>query len=190
MAGVWTNNWKGVKNAFLCGDFIPGISTVVNSEGNLVVTQREDSQGSVDNRGPRSYCSPMGAIYTSYYNTGNGAPQPAAHVALGGSAAAPTVGDYALNEPLGNISYLTAVKERPTYDTAAGTVSATYKVTVQNTKTEAQTVREWGLFTCLYGATSGICMYYHATLDSPVTLQPNQSATLTLTLSVTITDPV
>jgi len=186
MAGLWTNNWKAVKNAFLCGEFIPGMSAPVNTGGAAVVTQREDGSGSVDDRGPRFFTSPMGAYYATAALPGNNAA--GSFIRVGTGSAAPAAADYNLAATAADVSYLSAIKERPSYNAAAGTVSCTVKLTLQNTADAAQTITEWGIFSAGNYLTCGQCLLYRALLDSPVTLQPNQSATLTLTLSVTLTD--
>ena len=33
MAGLWTNNWRGIKNLMLMGAVAPGLSTVVDANG-------------------------------------------------------------------------------------------------------------------------------------------------------------
>ena len=64
------------------------------------------------------------------------------------------------------------------------------------------TLTEWGLFVCpvyLRVGASGSSpvritdypvLVYHATLDTPLTLQSYEAATLTLTLELTLDDPV
>ncbi len=76
-----------------------------------------------------------------------------------------------------------------------GTVTRTITVSVQNTGSNNVTLREWGIFgvirTQVYASSCiATALLYREVLDSPVTLGQYQAATLELTVSLTLTDPV
>lgn len=175
MAGVWTLNWKAIKNVLLCGDAIEGLSALKDMNGNLMVTLT----AAINEHTSRSVASPMGLMNGFFVRYGSG-------------NTAPAESDYMLNTVLSGISALSTVYEKPVWDTATGVVSNTELVTIQNTNSAAVTVREWGITMRdpISGSLNRDYLVYRAVLDSPVTIQPNQSAMLTLTRSVTLTDPV
>lgn len=173
MAGVWTLNWKATKNALLCGDWIEGLSMLKTTSG-AYYTSVSASQNRHD---ITQYWSALG------YLGGTGS------ILLGSGSTAPAESDYALESPISGYNVLSVVEEKPVWDTTTGVVSNTVKVTVQNRNAEAVTVQEWGIQR-IDGSHSVFFLLYRAVLDSPVTIQPNQSAMLTLTRSVTLTDPV
>ena len=177
MAGVWTLNWKATKNALLCGDWIENLSTLKATSG-AYYTSVSASQSRHD---MTQYWSALG------YLGGTGS------ILLGSGSTAPAESDYALETPLSGYNVLSVVEEKPVWDTTTGVVSNTVKMTVQNRNAEAITVREWGMlrpFVYPGSSNTHFFLLYRAVLDSPVTIQPNQSAMLTLTRSVTLTDPV
>lgn len=182
MSGVWTNNGKALRNAFLCGDFITGLSALKDRNGNFGVTLDTENLNNHDSTTGiiRSLMCPVStAEYTS-----------SAHLRceVGAGDTIPTVMDYELASRFTNeINYLSVVNEKPVWNVATGAVENTIKLTMQNRAAEAVVVKEWGIF---IANLSRWHLIYRATLDSPVTLQPNQSAMLTLTRSVTLTDPV
>ena len=183
MSGVWTNNGKALRNAFLCGDFITGLSALKDRDGNFGVT--------VDTENLNNHGSATGIIRSLMCPVSNDTYVGSAFLRceIGAGETAPTVMDYELASRFRNneISYLSIVNEKPVWNAVTGAVENTVKLTVQNRAAEAVTVREWGIF---IANLSRWHLIYRATLDSPVTLQPNQSAMLTLTRSVTLTDPV
>ena len=71
------------------------------------------------------------------------------------------------------------------YNDTTKVASRVMSFTVQWRGTSPVTIREWGIF-C---QSPGI-LIYRAVLDEPVTLAQYESATLTVTLSVEITNPV
>lgn len=172
MAGVWTLNWKATKNALLCGDWIEGLSMLKTTNGNYCTSV----SASTDRHHWTRYWSALGYLGDTRF------------IPLGSGDTAPAESDYALKTPLSGYNALSLVEEKPTWNTATGVVSNTVKMTVQNRNAEAITVREWGIQYLIPEA--GFFLFYRAVLDSPVTIQPNQSAMLTLTRSVTLTDPV
>lgn len=174
MAGVWTLNWKATKNALLCGDWIENLSAIKTTNGTMIVSL----SASVNNHDSGI------ALWTALASLSTD------NISLGSGSTAPAESDYALETPLSGINMLSVVNEKPTWDTQTGTVSNTVKLTVQNVNATAVTVREWGIEFRYTGYNLEHCLLYRAVLDSPVTIQPNQSAMLTLTRSVTLTDPV
>ena len=172
MAGVWTLNWKATKNALLCGDWIEDLSMLKTTNGNYCTSV----SASTDRHNWTRYWSALGYLGDTRL------------IPLGSGSTAPAESDYALESPLSGYNVLSVVEEKPVWDTTTGVVSNTVKVTVQNRNAEAVTVQEWGIQHLIPEA--GFFLFYRAVLDSPVTIQPNQSAMLTLTRSVTLTDPV
>jgi hypothetical protein len=175
MAGVWTLNWKATKNALLCSDWIEGLSAPRDENGNYRYTLTT----TVNYHGGAGLWPGLKPLNTS-------------EIVLGSGSTVPAETDYRLATPLSGVSHLSIVNEKPTWSASTGVVSNTVILTVQNTNAEAVTVREWGIRgwfgTAEIGA--GWFLFYRAVLDSPVTIQPNQSATLTLSRGVTLTDPV
>ena len=178
--GVWTNNWRALKNTMLLGSFKPGLNTLITTD-NSVVGERPPDQ-------PVRPISPLTA-YAAY-------PDYAYHnfIRVGTGSAAPAATDYRLTG-MTAVSYLSAANNAPVYDVAAGTVSKTVVLTVQNNNATAVTLTEWGIlnrvgYNSSYSIYTGDILLYRALLDSPVTLQPYQSATLTLTITLTLSDPL
>ncbi len=178
--GVWTNNWRALKNTMLLGSFMPGLNTLITT-GNTVVTARPPDQ-------PLRPISPMTAYQASpsyaYCN----------FIRLGIGTALPAATDYSLS-PAPSVDYLSAANDALVYDVAAGTASKTVKLVVQNVGPAAVTLTEWGIlnrvgYDTAYSLCTGDLLLYRALFDSPVTLQPYQSATLTLTITLTLSDPL
>ena len=178
MAGVWTNNWTAMKNALLCGDYIEDLSALRLENGNLYKTLTS----SANSHGNPYLHSALGVMAVNGQYVDN------MWITLGSGDTAPAPTDYAVERPLSGISYLSVINEKPTWNTSTGVVSNVIKLTVQNTNASAVTVKEWGVF--VQPGNTGKFMIYRGLLDSPVTLNATQSATLTLTRSVTLTDPV
>ena len=176
MAGVWTYNWRTMKNTLLCSDFVLGISELKTTNG--ILHTSTENHNMVDRA-----LSPLGPVSTfSSIPDAN-----RLYVKLGSGSTAPAATDYDLENEL-NLSYLSIINEQPTINVSTGVVSNVIKLTVQNQMNSTVTVREWGLFGIAYSKL--YFLFYRALLDSPVTLDVNQAATLTLTRSVTLTDPV
>lgn len=187
MAQAWTNNYQALKNIFLCGDAITDLSCLKDTGGNIRSTVTDGVN--YHNTGILA-TSPLAAVQTDdtagYLGYGL--------VRVGGGDTTPAATDYELTRILSNISCLSVVNDKPTWNANTGEVSNTIHLTVQNTAAEAQTIKEWGLYVRLPVYRGSVFTYhylvYHATLDSPVTINPSQSVTLTLTRTVTLTDPV
>lgn len=182
MTGVFTNNWKGIKNRMLLGHCASaaGLDTVYNAEGDLVGAAMNSSQ---------CYAlSPLGAVHQGYSIASNSRNAQVV-VRFGTSDTAPTADDIDLGNPWSSgISYVSAVTGAASV--SGGSVSRTVTVTVQNTAAAAVTVREFGLFVYVKANTNeGIVMLYRAVLDEPVTIAQYESATLTYTVTVTLSDP-
>lgn len=174
--GTWTNNWRGIKNVMLLGHYKEGMTTIRPTSGTIAETPADGYA-----RAPSAFAStrtdPLGD-YT--------------YIRVGGSSTTPTVNDTALNATINSISYLSVANEAITYDTENGTATRVVKLSIyNNSASQTVTVAEWGLF-CFFNnnGNSYYVMLYHGLLDSPVTLAPYQSATLTLTLDLTLNDPL
>ncbi|MBO7670382.1 MAG: hypothetical protein J6S60_07305 [Oscillospiraceae bacterium] len=183
----WTNNWTAMKNALLCGVYHADLSSMYNISGTLVETTAAANGGV-------SVPSPMLPFNQSIACTSTGSSTGYAYlqVAFGSGDTAPSAADYALASPLSNISAISTVHESLSIDAVNKTVTRVEKITVQNTNASSVTIREWGII--LYGYTNylsgGRFLIYRALLDNAVTLGANQAATLELTMSVTLDDPV
>ena len=180
MAGTWTRNWRAFRNIMLMGSHHNGLSTVRNIEGITVADRSSDNL---------SATSPLGL-----YNNDLGSATGINGIKLGPGNTAPTAADYALEQPA-NINYLSCAVGAPVYDDSVGTVTRIITVSVQNTGSESVRIREWGIFgtirTLSYSSNNiATALLYREVLDSPVTLGQYQAATLELTLSLTLTDPV
>ena len=174
MAGVWTNNWKGIKNAMLTGgDMRSGWSTVKNLTG----TTLTGSFGS--NLGPMNQYINQNSATSSNNNSRNNV------IVFGTGNGTPDASDYCLGAKwTANISRV-SLSEQDSLDSTTHTKTKTVTCTVQNTGSSAVTIREWGI-ECY---TSGQVLLYRALLDTPVTLAQYESATFTCTISLRLTDP-
>ena len=200
MPGLWTDNWRGVKNAVLLGAFYPGLSTVTDSMGSTV--SHVPDMGYCD-----TVLSPLAGHTTgsaASYNLDTVAVHNGygTYVLLGnGGNVDPSASDYTLGGvPL--LRYLSVAAGDPSFDTVRGKCSRSYTVHVQNTGAAAVTLTEWGLFVSLSRENTGTgtsyrhfvgsypVLVYHATLPAALTLQPGASATVELTLELTLDDPV
>ena len=177
MAGVWTNNWQAVKNTMLLGNIKQGLNTLKTVAGETVA----NTAATVIVRG----VSPLAAYGSSVGNL----------LRVGTGSAAPAATDYSLSDPSA-VTYLSTANEPLTYDVAAGTASKTVKLVVQNNAAASVTLREWGIWTSIqkYAGSSptyeNYVLIYRALLDTPVTLAQYETATLTLTISLTLEDPI
>ena len=182
MSGIWTNNWRGYKNAMLLGRYKEGLTTVVDTSGNPI-SFSENLNDTVTGY------SPFGAFHTNSYFT--------ARAVFGTGSGTPAATDNTLfNRASDSVLSVTNIENGAvTYDVPGGSAERTVRVTVQNrSTTESITLTEWGIVLTLYyspGDRRGsYTLVHHAMLDTPVTLIPQQTAVLELTLSVTLSDPV
>ena len=183
MAGVWTNNWRGVKNLMLIGADVHGLSTIINTSGAEV-------DASPKNDRTYYYLSPIGAYSANSMTC----------VRFGtGENVSPSPSDYRLEQTASGLSYLSASNGAATVDLLNGTISRVITVTVQNTNPEPITLTEWGItgyvIYAMASSTSSstvgsAVLIYHATLSSPVTLQQYEAATFDLTLTMALDDPI
>ncbi len=169
--GVWTNNWQGVKNALLCGFVRRDWSSVFDAGGNLI----QRYQG--------------GLPLTEFSNANSvGSTNPV--LVFGTGIRPPAATDRALASKWSSgISRVAVENGELLFDETTHTASRLVKATVQNTGSSPVTVTEWGIAGC--GYRNGTCevLLYRALLDSPVTLQQYESATLSVTVTVQLTDP-
>ena len=180
MAGTWTRNWRAFRNIMLMGSHRNGLSTIRNTEGITVADRYNENLTAT---------SPLG-LFSNDQGTSNAA----CSIRLGTGNTAPTTADYQLEQGA-NVSYLSCAVSAPVYDLSVGTVTRTATVSVQNTGSENVTIREWGIFGSVrtsnyYSSCIATALLYREVLDSPVTLGQYQAATLELTVTLTLTDPV
>ena len=177
MNGVWTNNWRGIKNAWLLGAIKYGLSTINSTSGVVSDTSYLFT--------PDLY-SPFG----SFTWTPNGEAQRDRWIRVGTSGTTPTVNDITIATS-SNIAVLNTVDASATYDVDNGTASRTIKVTLQNTGSSSVTLREWGIFTKVTLRSSIVsALVYRELLDTPITLAALETAVLTLTLNIALNDPI
>lgn len=177
MSGVYTNNWKGAKNLMLIGAFNN------NTNGRTGTTDMY-TLGGVRCR-PANIISPLSNIMVGINPSGtNNA------VRFGTSDTAAAVTDINLGNPWSSgLSYINATAGALSWN--GDTVSRTYTVTIQNTAAATVTVREFGIFAYVYtGSSYTYSLLYREVLDEPVTLTEYDSATLSFTISMELSEPV
>lgn len=172
-SGVWTTNWEGIKNAMLCGFVREGWSTIKDENGNLL-----DSYS--------------GAIPMGYYTNSNGVSSNNPCIIFGTGSGAASVNDLSLSHKwTSNISRVSLTNGPISYDDTTHTATRTITTTVQNTGSTPVTVTEWGITgRGMRGTANFEVLMYRALLDTPVTLNQYESATLTVTISVQLTNPI
>ena len=177
MAGTWTRNWRAFRNIMLMGSHRNGLSTIRNIDGVTVADRYNDNLTAT---------SPLGL-----FSNDQGTSTSSCSIRLGTGNTAPTTADYQL-EQRANVNYLSCAVGAPVYDLSVGTVTRTVTVSVQNTGAENITIREWGIFGSVrtYVSCIATALLYREVLESPVTLGQYQAATLELTMTLTLTDPV
>lgn len=178
MAGVWTNNWKGIKNMMLLSEAKSGWSTIKGLTGSDISSSASGRQNVV---------SPAGIYVNGNSANYGGAGYPAQNaIVFGSGSGTPAASDYCLGAKwTSNISRV-SLSQSESYDDATHTKTKTVTCTVQNTGSAAVTIREWGI----EAYPGAVCLLYRALLDTPVTLQQYESATFTCTISLRLTDPI
>ena len=193
MSGVWTDNWRGVKNVMLTGMVKSGYTTIHSADGGAIA----DSGDDIIAMSPMRYF----ALFTPN-NSGDFFSGRANAIAFGTGSGTPSANDYNLFTRADSVlNYLSNVQET-WFDANDGKEYKNVVVTVQNKSAKPITITEWGIFTKLTRLNTSInpaypsyqaqymILLYHDMLDTPVTLQPNQAATFTLTLTLTLNDPL
>lgn len=180
MAGVWTNNWRAFRNIMLMGSHHNGLSTVVNTDGVTVADRFNENI---------SATSPVGVYFTDLSGTNSGG-----GIRLGTGNTPPSATDYNL-ESSAPLNYLTCATTTPVYNDQDGTITRTVTISVQNQTGNPVTIREWGVYGTVrtvvyYSNAVTTALLYREVLDSPVTLANYQTATVEVTLTLTLTDPV
>ncbi len=185
MAGVWTNNWKGVKNWMLLGPYY-STEAVFRSGWDTMRDLNGQVLSGYGNYGYPYPVSPVGNFANS--NEGGGGTTGASNaVVFGSGVGTPDASDYCLAAKwTSNISRV-SLSQSASYDDATHTKTKTVTCTVQNTGSAAVTIREWGIEGYVIGQH---VLLYRALLDTPVTLQQYESATFTCTISMRLTDPI
>lgn len=194
--GIWTNNWTGYKNTMILGYNYPGLATLIDMKGSrmsyfnnnyITLTASPFASIKINTSSSQVFANGYNIIYV-----GSGGKEPAAE-------------DFSLENRLTSITYLSAASEEITWSTANRTATRKMKLMVQNQTTSSMTIREWGLFKALLrpsnaaneqgtsqsmSSSGDYFMLYREVLDTPITLPASQSATLELTLSITLADPI
>lgn len=178
--GVWTNNWLGLKNAMLLGGNLiqSGLNTIYSLTGSAISINSSDSSGFVT-------VSPLSPLIPSYDGSTN-----SGFLALmvGSGTNLPTAQDYALGAPITSGIAVAAITQSDyNVNVAASTASRSYTFTVQNTGALPLTITEFGMVVRVVRDST---LIYHELLDSPVTLNQYESATLTVTVTMELNDPI
>lgn len=172
--GIWMDNWSGVKNNMLCGFVRDGWSTIYGADSQLI-TRYE------------------GALPLSDYTNGNTASGSNPALIFGTGDTALSSDQVALaTKWTSNVSRVSITNGTISYNDTTHTASRVIKATVQNTGSLPVTIREWGITGRGVRGTNNYpeVLLYRALLDEPVTLAQYESATLTVTISIQLTDPV
>ena len=185
--GVWTNNWQSVINTMLMNTSKPGMNSIVLANG----TAWAESNDNILMWSPMTY-------YANYpYSSGIGnSYRNGPIIRVGKSGTTPTAADYALGDEVTagysghECSYLSTINVDTIPDQANGTLTRIIRTTVQYALSGTITLREWGLFIPAGDSSFSTILIYHELLDSPVTLQSYQSATIELNLVLTLSDPL
>lgn len=180
--GVWTNNWRAVRNIMLMGRHVIGLSTFTTLNGSTVQNINNLNGGYM-----ATGLSPLASFYQTDYFARN-------RIVLGTSSVVPTAADYNVGAAAANISYLSGANTS-SESIEDATITTNFTLSVQYTGSGSITITEWGLVgSVMYGNTNLTSYYhtllYHELLDTPVTLSTYQSANLNLTLTMTLTDPL
>lgn len=172
--GVWTDNWSGVKNYMLCNFVRDGWSTIYGADGQLITVYE-------------------GALPLNDFTNGNTASGTSPALIFGTGNTALSSDQVALaTKWTSNISRVTVTNGTISYDENTHTASRTIRATIQNTGSLAVTIREWGISGRGRRGANNYpeVLLYRALLDEPVTLAQYESATLTVTISMQLTDPI
>lgn len=167
--GIFTNNWQGLKNSMLLG----GIA-------------KEDVSDAYNVSGTRVYSNGMTSPLKQVYQGFGASSGSYNYVRFGTSDTTPTATDIDLgNVWSSGITYVSVSNSAVSWSGARATRE--YSVTIQNTAAASVTVREFGIF-CY--TSNGYALLYRAVLDTPVTIAQYESATITFSVSITISDPI
>lgn len=185
--GVWTNNWQSVINTMLMNTSKPGMNSIVLANGTAWAESNDNIlMWSPMTRYDNITCS-SGVVNANRY---------CPIIRVGKSGTTPTAADYALGDEVTagsygmECSYLSTVNTDTIPDQANGTLTRIIRTTVQYVLSGTITLREWGLFIPAGESSTNSVLIYHELLDSPVTLQSYQSATIELNLVLTLSDPL
>ena len=168
MTGVFTKNWDGMKNSMVLGGVSRnGESTVRDISGSLVRAV--------------NCVSPLRSVASSFQpNSSNNS------IWFGSSDAAALNTDITLGSVYSSgVTYVASTNSEISWN--GDTASRTFSVIIQNTATDSKTIREFGIVSASSG---NAVLLYHGVLDTPVTISQYESAGLTLTVSMTLSDPV
>ena len=180
MAGVWTNNWRAFRNIMLMASHHNGLSTFKKTDGSTAADKYNEEMMAT---------SPLGT-YSNDENSSNSENT----IKIGTGNTAPAATDYNLASRA-NVSYLTISFSNPTYNDQTGVLTRTITLSVQNQSGGSITIREWGIFGHVrtseyYSSAYAEALLYREVLDSPVVLANYQTATIQVTVSLTLSDPV
>lgn len=184
MNGVINRNWLGYKNSML----IQACRNYQNKVYEDNVTDMFDTNGY---KAVAVYIcslvSPVVSNSASVYSS-------QLTVRFGSSDTPPTGRENNLGQPwtTSSLHYVSVTVGEATWED--NTISRTYTVTVQNQAADQGVIREYGLFALGQRAANGnsaesAILLYHEILDEPVTLNPLETATISFTVSMTLTEP-
>ena len=185
--GVWTNNWRAMKNLMMLGCIQPGLTTLKTATGATLTDVNPDH--AYRTLSPFASYTGADSAYTAFQGGAN-------MIRLGTSDAAPAATDYKITLS-GDIREVSIGNESVSCDLQSGSATRAVDLILENTGAQSVTLREWGVYQrMLYitahtaNWTSHVVLVYRALLDTPLTLAPGETAALRLTLAVTLSDPI
>lgn len=200
MAGMWLNNWRGMRNAWLLGTPVPGLSTVVDVNGRIIATTPSAVEPVFleETEKNRSWgCAPgfcaMNLTSVQYGTApSSGARGVPKNIIVVGTGNTPvTAQDYTLAQPDSRIVKASVTNVSYTYDVGTGTAVRTFMLNIRNNSAQEITVSEWGIVAGIATDSNTYeAMLYREVLDAPLTLAAYTGGTLNLTLTLTLDDPI
>lgn len=181
MNGVINKNWLGYKNSML-----------LRGNGGNNKYYKDGVTDLIDTTGAKACCaSSVFSLLSDYIQKGNTTSAGWLTVRFGTSDTPPTGEERNVGSPWpGTLSYTSVTCGSISWD--GNTASRTYTVTVNSTASGSEVIREFGLFTQgrKYSSNDNCdILLYHEILETPVTLNQYESATISFTVSMTFTEP-
>lgn len=204
--GVWTNNWRGYKNAMLLGAVHDGLTTMHVLSGDVVPNNSPVSSG-IRPLSPFSRYDRINSDLAVSESATSFFPKTCL-VILGTGSGTPAAADVDMFTRINNytstgLNQVSISAGAVTWgDSEDATSSRTITLNLYNGSANPITITEWGLVGSLLTETGSaypnivqynyrkLVLLYHEMLDAAVTLASAQSATMELSLSIELSDPV
>lgn len=181
---AWTNNWTNLKRSWAVGMFSADIGPVYNTSAtilNTAVANLDIQRGSM--------ATPLAPVAKSFDPSLTNIA-----VRIGKSLENyPAATDNNLWSAYSTsvVSYADVSNGVKSYDASTGEASVTSSVSISNRSDDTIEVNEWGIFTRVAYTGTGTStsntsdvLLYRARLDTPVTLRPQDTITITFTRKV------